>query len=81
MAGIRHFELLEDLGAGRSARAVLLKWNGKRYAPSGEQVQIFEFVGSHGDKGDRGYAFYSEESERWEAVCGLYEQVASWLPV
>jgi hypothetical protein len=81
MAGIRQFELLENLGAGRSARAVLLKWNGQRYAPSGEKIEIHEFVGTHGDKGDRGYAFFSEESNRWEAVSGLFERVASWLPV
>jgi hypothetical protein len=77
---MRQFELLEDLGAGRSARAALLEWNGRKYVRSRQIVELFDFVGMHGDRGDRGYMFYSPESQRWEAACGQYEQVAPWLP-
>jgi hypothetical protein len=80
MAGMRQFELLEDLAPGRSARAVILKWDGKNYSRSNQVVQLHDFVGVHGDRGDRGYAFLSEESGQWEAAAGLFEQVAGWLP-
>ena len=80
MGPMRQFELLEDLSSGRSARAVLLEWNGRQYVRSKQIVELYDFVGVHGDRGDRGYMFYSPESQRWEAACGLYEQVASWLP-
>jgi hypothetical protein len=77
---MRQFELLETLQPGRSARATLLNWNGQRYIASGENVEMHDFVGIHGERGDRFYGFLSPESGRWEAVGGLYEQVASWLP-
>jgi hypothetical protein len=80
MGPMRQFELLEDLSSGRSARAVLLEWNGDTYVRSKQVIVLHDFVGQHGDRGDRGYAFHSPESQRWEVACGLYEQVASWMP-
>lgn len=82
MQGIRQYQLLEDLRPGRSAKAALLRWDAKlqKYIVSKEQIELFEFVGSHGDKGDRGYGYLSPESGRWETVSGLYEQTAQWIP-
>ena len=77
---MRQFELLEDLRSGGTAKAVLLRWNGRKYAPTKDQIELFEFVGSYGDRGDRGYARFSPESERWELMSGLSEPHASWLP-
>jgi hypothetical protein len=74
------FELLEDLRPGQRARAALLKWDGTKYIRSNERIDLHEFVGTHGDKGDRGYCFFSPHSKRWEAAAGLYEQVSGWLP-
>lgn len=82
MQGMRRFELREDLRAYGSAKAVLLKWNGNQYIPSrAEEITVYDFVGQHGSKRDRGYCFLSEESGLWEAACGLSEQVADWMPV
>ncbi len=78
MGMLRPFELMEDLPPGGRAKATLLRWDGMKYSRSREVIDLFEFVGIHGDKGDRGYAFYSPESQRWEAACGLYQQVAQW---
>ena len=78
MQGLRQFELLESLEPGRSAKAVLLRWNGSRYHRSPEIVELHEFVGIHGAKGDRGFCFLSPESGRWEAASGLYQQVPQW---
>lgn len=80
MPGLRHFELLEELRPGLSGKAVLLQWNGHEYIPSRQIVELLEFSGSHGNKGDRGFCFLSEESGRWEVASGLFEQVAAWLP-
>ncbi len=77
---MRQFELLEDLRPGGNAKAVLLTWDGSRYVRSREIIVLHEFVGVHGNRGDRGYCHFSPESERWEAAAGLYQQVASWLP-
>ncbi|HWA97645.1 MAG TPA: hypothetical protein VG713_04110 [Pirellulales bacterium] len=77
---MRQFELLEALPPGRTARAVLLKWDGHKYVRTAEVIELHDFVGGHGERGDRGYGFYSQESGRWEAASGLYEQVAGWLP-
>jgi hypothetical protein len=72
MTGIRVFELIEALEAGKSAKARLLNWNGERYQPSGLiQVQVHDFVGESGAPGERGYCFLSNESHRWEVLCGL----------
>lgn len=78
MPDFRMFELREELTPYRSARAVLLKFNGFEYVPTREEVRVHEFVGCHGDKGDRGYAFLSQQSELWEVACGLFQQVAGW---
>ena len=80
MQGLRHFELLEELRPGQSAPAILLQWNGQEYVPSRQRIELLEFAGSRGMKGDRGYCFLSEESGRWEVASGLFEQVADWLP-
>lgn len=81
MNEMRHFELLEDLCPFGTARAVLLRWNGQKYVPTHEEFQVYEFVGTHGDRRNRGYARFSEESSRWEAVGGMQEPVESWLPI
>jgi hypothetical protein len=81
MQGMRKFELQENLEPNGSAKAVLLKWNGSRYVPSpSEPVVVYDFVGQHGIRRDRGYCFLCEESGQWEAACGLSEQVAQWMP-
>lgn len=80
MHPLRQFELIEDLAPGRKAQAILLKWNGSKYVRTKETVELYDFVGSHGDRGDRGYCFFSTESNHWEAASGLFEQVANWLP-
>ncbi|MDB5384960.1 MAG: hypothetical protein JWM11_606 [Planctomycetaceae bacterium] len=81
MQGMRKFELQENLPPNGSAKAVLLKWNGNQYVPSkDETVVVYDYVGQHGTKRDRGYCFLSEESGRWEAACGLSEQVEQWMP-
>lgn len=77
---IKMFELLEDLRPSGTAKAVLLKWDGEKYVRSNQKIELNEFVGTHGDRGDRGYCFYSDDSKRWEAASGLFEQVAGWLP-
>lgn len=77
MNGIRSFELLEDLSPGGSAKAILLKWNGSRYVHSREKVTVYDYVQSHGDSGDRGFAFLSDESGLWHVLSGLYQQASS----
>jgi hypothetical protein len=72
MIGIRVFQLLEALEAGKSARARLLDWNGEMYRPRTlAEVRVHDFVGEHGQPGDRGYCFMSDESHRWEVLSGL----------
>jgi hypothetical protein len=78
MQGLRQFELMEDLEPGRSAHAALLRWDGRRYVRTTEIVELHEFVGIHGSKGDRGFGFLSPDSGHWEAACGLYQQVPQW---
>lgn len=68
------FELRERLEAGRSAQAQVLQWNGTAYARSGPIITLHDFVGEHGDTGDRGYCIESEVSGRWEVVSGLFSQ-------
>lgn len=69
------FELLENLLPEGTAAAVLLKWNGQRYVASNERIELHEFAGTHGDRGDRGYCYLSPHSNKWETVSGLYQQV------
>lgn len=80
MNGIRQFELLEDLRPSSGARAILLIWNGQEYIRSHDQIVVFDFVGKHGDRGERGYAHFSSDSNRWELIGGLYEPYSSWMP-
>lgn len=75
MEGIKQFELLEDLKPESKAEAVLLKWDGHHYVRSKEKIELHNAVRTHGDRGDRGYCFFSEESNRWELLSGLYQQV------
>jgi hypothetical protein len=77
MNGLRPFELVEDLVCGRPAKAVLLSWNGDRYVRTEEEIELSEFVGLQGSRGDRGYGFLSPHSHRWEAVGGV-NQAAPW---
>lgn len=68
------FELLERLDAGHSAQARLMVWDGENYVPSRKTVTLYDFVGAHGQAGDRGYCFHSGVSQRWEVVAGLLTQ-------
>ena len=79
MSDLRMFELIEPLQAEGSASARLLVWNGSRYVPEGNPIAVFDFVGSHGMPGDRGYCFMSSRSRRWEAASGLFAQEYSRL--
>lgn len=81
MNDMRQFELLEDLRPFGMARAVLLRWNGQKYVPTEDQIDVYEFVGTHGERRNRGYARFSDESHRWEAVGGMQEPADSWLPL
>ncbi len=67
----RLFELVDELEAGRSALARLLKWDGQKYVPSGEEIVLHDVIGMHGVLHDRGYAVLSGESNQWEVVGGL----------
>jgi hypothetical protein len=73
MEGLRQFELLEDLQPNETARAVLMKFNGSTYVRSDEVVLLHDFIGSHGERTNRGYAFKSEESGHWEVASGLFQ--------
>jgi hypothetical protein len=69
MAGIKIFELLEELVPGGCARARMLNWNGREYVPSTfASLKVHDFVGEHGIVGDRGYCYMSEDSNRWEVL-------------
>ncbi len=68
------FELIDELEEGRTASARLLRWDGKTYVPSNKTVTIYDYVGSHGQPGDRGYCVQSVMSQQWEVVCGLFPQ-------
>ncbi|MES2790814.1 MAG: hypothetical protein V4719_14475 [Planctomycetota bacterium] len=81
MNGIRCFELLEDLLPNGTAKAVLLVWNGSDYVRSTQTIVIHDFVSSHGDRGDRGYAFQSSESKNWESLSGLFQRVPGWVAI
>lgn len=74
MEGLQLFELAEDLSPMGVANAWLLKWNGTSYVRTTKKIELYEFVKQYGHKGDRGYAFFSQESNRWEAMSGLFEQ-------
>jgi hypothetical protein len=80
MPTLRQFELLDDLKPFESARAVLLKWDGQKYARTDERIEVYEFIGIHGHRGDRGFARHSDESQKWEVMSGMQEAVSSWLP-
>ncbi len=67
----RVFELFNELEAGHSARARLLKWDGRQYVPSNEEIVLHDVIGRHGIVHDRGYAALSEESHQWEVIGGL----------
>lgn len=68
------FELTEELESGRTAEARLLKWDGAKYILSRKTITIYDFVGSHGQVGDRGYCVQSVMSQQWEVVSGLFSQ-------
>jgi hypothetical protein len=75
MQSMRLFQLLDDLEPFHSARAVLLKYNGHEYVKTPEIVRVHEYIGSQGERGDRGYAFLSPESELWEVASGVFQKV------
>lgn len=81
MNGIRCYELLEDLPPRGAAHGVLLRWTEKGYVRTPEKILIHDFVDTHGDRGDRGYAYHSAESGKWEALSGLFQQVPAWARV
>ena len=74
MNELRQFELLEDLEPYESARAALMKFDGSTYVRSNEAIVVTDFIGSHGEITDRGYAFKSEESGLWEVAYGLQQK-------
>lgn len=80
MPGMKRFELLENLSSYGSAKATLLIWSGDRYVRGNQKIVVHDHSGQHGYRGDRGFTAYIDESQQWEAVSGLYEQAASWLP-
>jgi hypothetical protein len=80
MNELQQFELLEELRPLSSAPAVLLRWNGCSYVRTPEKIEIFDFIGVHGDRFDRGYARHSTDSQKWEAVGGLRQPAENWLP-
>ena len=75
MDALRIFELLDDLPPSGSAKAVLLRWDGEQYVNSRDVVDVHDVVSCHGDRGDRGYAFKSQDSNHWEVLSGLFQQV------
>ena len=81
MQDLRRFELLENLEPGSVAKAALLTWDGSRYVRSRSIIDLHEFVGIHGLRGDRGFAFLSPESGKWEAASGLSQQSPQWSHV
>jgi hypothetical protein len=80
MNDLRQFELLEELRPGESAKAILLRWDGAHYVRSRDEIDLFEFVGTRGERGDRGYARFSPESRHWELMSNLFQRGANWLP-
>ena len=77
MSVTRQFELLEALQTGGMNRAVMLGWNGQKYSHTKEWSKVCEFLETHGDGG---YTLFSNESKRRDAVSGLFQTHASWLP-
>ncbi len=62
-------ELTEDLSSGGSATADRLLWNGTDWTSTGaEEITVYDSIGGSRDgaSGDRGWAFFSRESGRWE---------------
>jgi len=72
---IRHFELLQDLRPEGYSMAILLKWDGKDYVRSDEKIELHDAVRSHGNRGDRGFCFFSTDSNRWESLSGLFQKI------
>jgi hypothetical protein len=75
MAGLRLFELLEDLRPEGQALAVLLEWDGNKYVRSDTEIELNERARTHGYRGDRGYCFFSAETQTWETFSGLHQKV------
>lgn len=78
MNEIHCYELLQDLPPRGSAEAVLLRFHDGRYIRTQNRIVVHDFVDTHGDRGDRGYAFESAQSGKWEALSGLFQQAPSW---
>ncbi len=78
MQNLRQFELLENLDSGCSAKAALLRWDGRRYVRSRDVVEIHEYVGVHGLRGDRGFGILSDDSGQWEATSVLNTRSMQW---
>lgn len=72
---IRQFELLEDLHPEQKASAMLLRWDGQAYVRSKEKIVVHDFVRTHGDRDDRGYCFLNPDSNLWECISGLFQQI------
>lgn len=68
MSDLEKFELIEPLEPFKSAKAVLLKWNGTSYGPTNEEIRVFDFIGACGARWDRGCARISSESSNWEVI-------------
>lgn len=73
---LKPFELVGPLGKGSQAPALLLEWDrtSEQYrlpaAPGmSDRLTVYDMVGTFtGRAGDRGYAFFSRTSGRWEIV-------------
>jgi len=62
-------ELTEALSSGSNADAKLLTWDGTNWTTTGAKtIKVYDSVGGSRDgaSGDRGWAFFSGESARWE---------------
>lgn len=81
MNELRQFELLEDLRPFGSAKASLLRWNGARYVVTADEIEVFDFIGTQGQRKDRGYTRFIPESTKWEAISTLSSPTANWMPI
>lgn len=63
------FSLYTSLSAGGSATADVMAWTGAAYATTGQQITVYDFLGSFsGVYGDRGYAMKFADRDEWEVV-------------
>jgi hypothetical protein len=69
--GVWRFQLTESLALGGSAAAVLVEWDSgsSQYVVTGVALTVHDALGVwEGSPGDRAYARYFADSDRWEVV-------------